>query len=88
MARFVVRNLEEQVRERLPRRPERHGRSMEDEVLAILRGAANKGNRFPIELGSGTAARFATIGLTQDLPELRGQPPMPAALGSRTLKST
>ena len=45
MAQFVVRDLEESVKESLKRRAKRHGRSMEDEVRHILRNARDRGSR-------------------------------------------
>jgi len=74
MAQFVVRHLEDDVKSRLKRRAERHGRSMEEEVRHILRNAAKEENRPVARLGSRIAARFRNAGLTADLPELRGQP--------------
>jgi plasmid stability protein len=73
VAQFVVRNLEEDVKARLKRRAERHGRSMEEEIRHILRNAAREENRPVSRLGSRIAARFKRTGLTADLPELRGQ---------------
>jgi plasmid stability protein len=78
MAQFVVRHLEEDVKARLKRRAERHGRSMEEEVRQILRNAAREVNRPPTKLGSRIAARFAKAGLAEDLPELHGQRVRPA----------
>ena len=78
MAQFIVRGLEDDVKARLKRRAERHGRSMEEEVRSILRNAAKEENRPLPNLGSRIAARFARIGLTEDLPELRGQRSKPA----------
>lgn len=78
MAQFVVRNLEDDVKERLRRRAKRHGRSMEDEVRHILRNAAKEERRGVRQLGSRMAARFRSVGLSTDLPELRGQPARPA----------
>jgi len=78
MAQFVVRDLEEDVKEGLKRRAKRHGRSMEDEVRHILRDAAKAERRSVRKLGSRIAARFKGGGLSADLPELRGhvvQPP-------------
>jgi plasmid stability protein len=78
MAQFVVRDLEEDVKERLKRRAKRHGRSMEDEVRHILRDAAKAERRSVRKLGSRIAARFKGGGLSADLPELGGhvvQPP-------------
>ena len=78
MAQFIVRHLEEDVKLRLKRRAERHGRSMEEEVRHILRNALREENRPAPKLGSRIAARFTKTGLTEDLPELRGQPPRSA----------
>ena len=81
MAQFIVRDLEDDVKARLKRRAERHGRSMEEEVRDILRNAA-KNESLPLpRLGSRIAARFARTGLTDDLPELHGQAPRAAELG-------
>jgi plasmid stability protein len=80
MAQVIVRQLEEDVKARLRRRAERHGRSMEEEVREILRNAAREEGRPVARLGSSMAARFRGTGLDADLPELRGQPPRPADL--------
>jgi antitoxin FitA len=73
VAQFVVRDIEEEVKIRLKRRAERHGRSMEDEIRHILRNAAKESTRPIAKIGSRIAARFSGKGLTADLPELRGQ---------------
>ena len=73
MAQFIVRHLEDDVKARLKRRAERHGRSMEEEVRHILRDVVKDGNKRVSRLGSRIAARFKKTGLTADLPELRGQ---------------
>ena len=78
MAQFVVRNLEEDVKEGLKRRAKRHARSMEDEVRHILRDATMQERRGVRKLGTRMAARFEGAGLSADLPELHGQPPLPA----------
>ena len=80
MAQFVVRDLEEEVKVRLKRRAERHGRSMEDEIRHILRNAAKESSRPIAKLGSRIAERFSGKGLTIDLPELRGYAARPADL--------
>ena len=80
MAQFVVRNLEEGVKQGLKRRARRHGRSMEDEIRHILRSAARDERRTVRDLGSRIAARFKTSGLQHDLPELRGEAVRPADL--------
>ena len=73
MAQFVVRNIEGNVKARLKRRADIHGRSMEAEIREILRNATREENQPPPRLGSRIAARFAKTGLAADLPELRGQ---------------
>ncbi len=78
MAQFVVRDLEEEVKVRLKRLAERHGRSMEEEIRHILRNAAMESARPVTKLGSRISARFSAAGLTSDLSELRGQATRPA----------
>jgi plasmid stability protein len=80
MAQVVVRDIEEDVKIRLKRLAERHGRSMEDEIRHILRDAAKDSARPIAKIGSRIAARFSGKGLTSDLPELRGQVARPADL--------
>ena len=83
MALVVIRHLEEVVKARLKRRAARHGRSMEEEVRHILRDAVKTDAHPVAKLGSRIAARFAKVGLTAELPELRGQAPQPAKFGKR-----
>jgi plasmid stability protein len=81
VAQLIVRELDDDVKSRLKRRAERHGRSMEEEVRDILRTATKDENRPLGKLGSRIATRFAGSGLDADLPELRGQSPRPADFG-------
>lgn len=81
MAQFIIRHLEDDVKSRLKRRAQRHGRSMEEEARHILRNALKEENRPALKLGSRIAARFARAGLTADLPEVHGQSPRPPRLG-------
>ncbi len=78
MAQIVVRHLEEEVKDRLWRRAAQHGRSMEEEVGEILRNAVKDDEAAISGLGPRIAARFVRRGLTDDLPELRGQGLRPA----------
>lgn len=81
MAQLLVRHLEDDVKAKLQSRARRHGHSTEEEVREILRNAVREeGAQAP--LGSRLAARFAGLGLTQDVPELRGEPPRPADFDS------
>lgn len=81
MAQVVVRQIEDDVKERLQRRAKRHGRSVEAEIREILRSAVVEGRTPATRLGSRMAERFRGKGLEQDLPELRGQPARGADLG-------
>jgi len=81
VAQLIVRNLEDDVRDRLRALAAEHGRSMEEEVRAILREAALRGSVDAREgLGTRMATRFAKIGLTEEIEELRGFPARPADL--------
>jgi plasmid stability protein len=77
MAQLVVRQLDDDVKEKLQRRARHHGRSTEEEVREILRNAVREGaKRTP--LGSRIAARFKRVGLDEPIPELRDQAARPA----------
>jgi plasmid stability protein len=73
MAKLLIRHLDDDVKAKLQRRARRHGRSTQEEVREILRNAVRNegGTRAP--LGSRIAARFAGLGLTEDIPELRSE---------------
>jgi plasmid stability protein len=73
LAQFVVRNVDDDVAEKLKRRARRNARSMEDEVRHILRSAVQERTRRRASLGSRIAQRFKRSGLTADVPEWRGQ---------------
>ena len=80
MAQVVVRQLEEDVKERLRRRAKRHGRSVEAEIREILRAAVREGSSPVTKLGSRIAGRIKGKGLRHELPEVHGQPPRAAEL--------
>ncbi len=82
MAQLVVRNLDDDVKTKLQRRARRHGRSTEEEVREILSNAVREEGAPLPPLGSRLRARFAGIGLDEDVPELRGQPARPAEFGA------
>lgn len=79
MAQLVVRNLDDSVKVGLRRRAERHGRTMEAEVRAILQAAVSDEDPVPLPLGSRIAARFAEIGIDEEIREHRGTPAQAAA---------
>jgi plasmid stability protein len=74
MSELVVGNLEDDVRAKLQELAKSHGRSVEEEVRDILRGAVEKPPAdHPNEgLGTRLARRFAGLGLDFEIPELRG----------------
>jgi plasmid stability protein len=74
MAQLLVRNLDDDVKTRLRVLAAEHGRSMEEEVRAILRQAVEERPRSP-GLGTRIAARFALSGLRNDeaLPDFRDE---------------
>jgi plasmid stability protein len=80
MAQLLVRHLDDDVKTKLQVRARRHGRSTEEEVREILRNAVRDEGVAQAPLGSRIAARFAGIGLTEDIPELRGEQARPADL--------
>jgi len=78
MAQILVRQIEDDVKAKLQQRARRHGRSTEEEVREILRNSVRDEQSEPTMLGSRIAARFADVGLDEDIPELRNQPVRPA----------
>jgi antitoxin FitA len=80
MAQLLVRHLDDDVKTKLQVRAHRHGRSTEEEVSEILRNAVKDEGVAQAPLGSRIAARFTGIGLTEDIPELRGEQARPADL--------
>jgi plasmid stability protein len=74
MAQILVRDIDNDVKERLQRRAARHGRSMEAEVRDILRDSVKDEAIASGGLGSEIAALFKGIGLRdgEDIAELRG----------------
>ncbi len=78
MAQLLVRQIDDDVKEKLQRRARRHGRSTEEEVREILRNAVRSEGTARAPLGSRIAARFRRVGLEKEIPELRDQPAQPA----------
>jgi plasmid stability protein len=78
MAQLLVRQLDDDVKEKLQKRARRHGHSTEEEVRDILRNAVrSEEGGTPIGLGSRLAAIFEGIGGDEEFPELRGYPVEP-----------
>ena len=74
MAQVIVRHLDDDIKAALKRRASRHGWSMEEEVRQILRRAVDEEQATSVKLGSRIVARFSGAGLSEALPELRGEP--------------
>ncbi len=73
MAQLVVRNLDDDVKQRLKKRAAAHGISMEAEIRLILANTLKEEKRSSLGLGSIISARFMKTGLDEPLPELHGQ---------------
>jgi len=71
MAQLIVRNIEDDVKERLRRRAKARGRSMEEEARDILRNALLVKEKPAEGLGTRIAKRFAEIGVDFEVPDLR-----------------
>ena len=83
MAQIIVRNLDDDVRDKIRDRAQSHGRSMEEEVRDILRAAVVAEAEVSGQPGLGTriSQRFADCHLEEDfeIPEWRGFEPRPAS---------
>jgi plasmid stability protein len=73
VAQILIRQLDDDLKVKLQQRAKQHGRSTEEEVREILRNAVRDHDQAPAALGSQISARFAGIGLREDITELRGQ---------------
>jgi plasmid stability protein len=73
MAQILIRQLDDDLKARLQRRARTHGRSTEEEVREILRNAVRDQDQAPAALGSQISARFAKVGLREEIAELRGR---------------
>lgn len=62
MASITIRNLDDQLKQRLRVRAAQHGRSMEDEVRHILRLVLAKEQAAPQDLALALRRRFAPLG--------------------------
>ncbi len=79
MAQLIVRNLEDEVRDKLRALALQHGRSMEEEIREILRGAVLEAALATGPgLGTEISELFAGHGLEDPIRELKGQPTRPA----------
>jgi plasmid stability protein len=70
---ILIRNLDAQTESRLRLRARLNGRSIEAEVREILRAAVRNDESSVRGLGTEIAELFSGIGLTGEIPELRGE---------------
>jgi len=76
MAPIIVSDLDENIRKLLSERAALHGRSLEEEVRAILHASTVKQQAAAESkqgLGSQIAQRFADCGLEDEIAEWRGE---------------
>jgi len=73
MASLTIRNLEEQLKERLRIQAAIHGRSMAEEARTILRSALGRSLARPANLAASIRARFAPLGGVE-LPRIPREP--------------
>jgi plasmid stability protein len=78
MAQLLVRNIEDDVKERLRQRARRRGRSMEDEARDILRSAVMAEPSKEVGAGTKLAGYFSDVESGFEIPEMRGEKPRPA----------
>ena len=80
MAQLIVRNIEDDVKDRLVQRARLHGHSMEEEVRTILRDAVHEEMKPEPDLGLGTrlANFFAKHNFDVEIEELKGHQARPA----------
>lgn len=74
MAQFIVRNLEDDIHQRLRDMAHSQDQSLEAFVRELLRKVALEGAATPRRLGTRIAKRFSKIGLKEPLEELRRVP--------------
>ncbi len=84
MAQLIVRNIEDDIKDKLKELAAFNGRSMEEEIRAILRAAVLKSNpKKEDKLGSKISKRFRKCGFKEgEIEEFKGQPAKPADLES------
>jgi|688.fasta_scaffold629344_1 plasmid stability protein len=74
MSQFVIRNLEEDVHQRIRDLASDHGQSTEEFVRDLLRSVALQASEEEIPLGTRLTKLFRGIGLRKDeaIPEMKG----------------
>lgn len=86
MAQLIVRNLEDDVRDKLREMAEEYGQSMEETVRDILRRAVLSKPQKREGFGTAAAKRFAKFKLSEPIPEVRGHLAEPIDLSRHHLE--
>jgi plasmid stability protein len=73
MNNITISNLDDDIKSRLKKRAEKHGRSLEEEAREILRMALIENHEQPLNLANMIEQRFANLG-DFELPEIPREP--------------
>ncbi|MEH2023842.1 FitA-like ribbon-helix-helix domain-containing protein [Nostoc sp.] len=73
MNNITISNLDDDIKSRLQKRSEKHGRSLEEEAREILRIALTENHEHPLNLARMLEERFANLG-DFELPEINREP--------------
>lgn len=73
MNNITISNLDDNIKSRLKKRAEKHGRSLEEETREILRMALIENHEQPLNLANMIEQRFANLG-EFELPEIPREP--------------
>jgi plasmid stability protein len=77
VTQFTVRNLEDDIHQKLRNIAQSHGQNLEEYVRELLRRVALERVATPTNLGTKISKRFVKIGLKESIKGLRGRPMMP-----------
>jgi antitoxin FitA len=73
MTNITISNIDDDIKYRLQKRAEKHGRSLEEEVREILRLVLIENTKHPLNLATLIEQRFANLG-DLELPEIAREP--------------
>ncbi|QFS43299.1 FitA-like ribbon-helix-helix domain-containing protein [Nostoc sphaeroides] len=73
MNHITISNLDDDIKSRLKKRAEKHGRSLEEEAREILRTVLIENHEQPLNLANIIEQRFANLG-DFELPEIPREP--------------
>ena len=70
---MIIPNIDDDIKSRLQKRAEKHGRSLEEEVKEILRIAVSENNEHSLNLATMIEQRFANLE-EFELPQIKREP--------------